>query len=46
MRHSDVHYAGILGPLNQGEYVSDGCHAAESGEDKLGRQVKAIWGQP
>jgi hypothetical protein len=46
MRHPDVHYAGVLGPLNQGEYTNDNCHASSSGEDKLGRQVKAIWGQP
>ena len=45
MRHSDVHYAGILGPLNANER-QDVCHANATGEDKLGRQVKAIWGQP
>jgi hypothetical protein len=45
MRHPDVHYAGILGPLNANERA-DVCHANATGEDKLGRQVKAIWGQP
>jgi hypothetical protein len=44
-RHPDVHYAGALGPLNDDER-SDVCHANQAGEDKLGRQVKAIWGQP
>ena len=44
-RHNDVHYAGILGPLNDNER-SDVCHANQTGEDKLGRQVRAIWGQP
>jgi hypothetical protein len=42
----DVHYAGPLGPLNAGEYSGDSCHTTSSGGDKIGRQVKAIWGQP
>jgi hypothetical protein len=42
----DVHYAGALGPLNAGEYSGDSCHTTSTGGDKLGRQVKAIWGQP
>jgi hypothetical protein len=42
----DVHYAGSLGPLNAGEYGGDSCHTSSSGGDKIGRQVKAIWGQP
>jgi hypothetical protein len=46
MEDPDVHYAGPIGPLNPGEYTSDSCHATSTGEDKLGRQVKAIWGQP
>jgi hypothetical protein len=46
MEDPDVHYVGPLGPLNAGEYTSDSCHANATGEDKLGRQVKAIWGQP
>jgi hypothetical protein len=44
-RHEDVHYAGVLGPLNDDER-SDVCHANATGEDKMGRQVRAIWGQP
>jgi hypothetical protein len=45
----DVHYAGTLGPLYYGDYNSDpddGCQATTEGEDKLGTQAKAIWGQP
>jgi hypothetical protein len=37
-------YPGTLGPLNQGEYTSDSCHASTSGQDKLGTQVKGWWG--
>jgi hypothetical protein len=43
MRHPDVHYAGTLGPLNDDERA-DVCHANATGEDKLGRQARAIWG--
>jgi hypothetical protein len=39
-------YPGTLGPLNEGEYTSDSCHASTSGQDKLGRQVKGWFGQP
>jgi hypothetical protein len=46
MDDPDVHYAGPLGPLNDGEWQSDTCHANNTGGDKLGKQVKAIWGQP
>ena len=42
----NVHYVGPLGPLEAGEYESDLCHANVMGEDKLGMQVRAIWGQP
>lgn len=42
----ELHYAGALGPLNAGEYSSDSCHTTSSGGDKIGRQVKEIWGQP
>jgi hypothetical protein len=45
MRHPDVHYAGTLGPLNANER-QEPCHANTTGEDKLGRQARAIWGQP
>ncbi len=43
MEDPQVHYAGVLGPLAQGEYQSDSCHANNAGEDKLGKQVLAIW---
>jgi hypothetical protein len=46
MMDPGVHYPGILGPLSDGEWQADSCHANDTGQDKLGRQVKAWWGQP
>jgi hypothetical protein len=46
MEDPEVHYVGPLGPLNAGEYAGDSCHTNTTGGDKIGRQVKEIWGQP
>jgi hypothetical protein len=44
-QHDDVIYPGQL-VLDQGEVASDTCHANATGEDALGEQARAYWGQP
>lgn len=44
-RHDDVIYPGQL-RLANGEVSGDTCHANTQGEDALGEQAKAFWGQP
>jgi hypothetical protein len=44
-QHDDVIYPGAL-RLTGGEVSGDSCHANTQGEDSLGRQAKAFWGQP
>jgi hypothetical protein len=44
-QHDDVIYPGQL-VLQDGEVAADTCHANTEGEDALGRQAKAYWGQP
>lgn len=44
-QHDDVIYPGSFLLLN-GEVSGDSCHANTQGEDSLGEQAKAFWGQP
>jgi hypothetical protein len=44
-QHDDVIYPGQL-VLDSGEVAGDTCHANSTGEDELGKQAKAYWGQP
>ena len=44
-QHPDVIYPGAL-RLTAGEVAGDTCHANTQGEDSLGRQARAFWGQP
>jgi hypothetical protein len=44
-QHADVTYPGPL-RLRAGEVATDTCHANTQGQDSLGRQARAFWGQP
>jgi hypothetical protein len=44
-QHDDVIYPGQL-VLDSGEVSGDTCHANATGEDELGKQARAYWGQP
>ena len=44
-QHDDVIYPGSF-ILQDGEIANDTCHANTQGEDSLGEQARAFWGQP